>query len=170
MVNQMRKLWRFTTSLGILSALLASTPALTQNQRSSPPTLPRTAPDSTFNLTRRSGTCPQTVKLWTSVLQYEGGAEFVVIADTSAIAGPARLVRSNDKFAEFTAPLKSNFASCVGQAASREEIVSHYSFRFQNRTVTFRVQLPADTPSKPSGIAYKGVVSSRPAVKWQLAD
>ncbi len=115
-------------------------------------------------------TCPRTVKLWTSSRQYDGGGEFVVIADTSAIAGPARLVRSNTKSAEFTAPLKSNFADCVGQAASREEMLNGYSFRFQNRTVTFRVQLPPDTPSNPSGIAYKGVVSSRPAVKWQIAD
>ncbi|WP_249097018.1 hypothetical protein [Argonema galeatum] len=170
MVNQMKKLWQFTTSLSILSALLAATPALTQNQRLLPPTLPRTAPDSTLNVTRQSGTCPRTVKLWTSVRRYDGGGEFVVIADTSAIAGPARLVRSNTKSAEFTAPLKSNFASCVGQAASREEMLNGYSFRFQNRTVTFRVQLPPDTPSNPSGIAYKGVVSSRPAVKWQIAD
>ncbi|MCL1464771.1 hypothetical protein [Argonema galeatum] len=162
----MKNLAQVTTTFGILSTLLVAAPAMTQNQP--PPTIPRASPNTTFTVTRQSGTCPRTVKLWTSFRYYEGGGENTVISDTAAIAGPARLVRSTKKLAEFTAPLKSNFASCVGQAVSAED--SNYSFRFGNRNVTFRVQLPPDTPSNPSLITYKNVVSSRPAVRWAIAD
>lgn len=162
-----KNLLNCTTIAIAFSAVLAGIPALTQTQA---PTLPRTAANSTLNVTRQSGNCPRMVKLWTSERQYEGGGEFTAIADTLAIAGPSRLVRSNNKSAEFTAPLKSNFASCVGQASSNDGNLSLYRVQFQNRNVIFRVQLPADTPSSPSGIAYKGVVSSRPAIKWQIAD
>lgn len=159
---------KLMASFGFLSTLLVAVPAMTQNQ--APPAVPRTPPDTVFSVTRQSGNCPGTVKMWASLRQYEGGAEFTVIADTLAIAGSARLVRSTKKMAEFTAPLKSNFASCVGQASSNEGSLNVYRVQFQNRNVIFRVQLPADTPSSPSEIVYKGVVSSRPAVKWQIAD
>jgi hypothetical protein len=101
---------------------------------------------------------------------YEGGGEFTIIANTTAIAGPARLVRSTKKFAEFSAPLKRNFASCVGTAISQKETLDLYSFRFQNGNVIFRVQLPKDTPSNPSEIMVRNVVSAQPAVRWAIAD
>ncbi|MBD2185726.1 hypothetical protein [Aerosakkonema funiforme] len=164
----MKNVAQITVTFGILSTILVAAPAMTQNQR--PPSVPRTPPNTVFGVTRQSGNCPSNVKLWTSLRQYEGGGEFTVIADTVAIAGAARLVRSTKKLAEFTAPLKSNFASCVGQATSKEETENLYSFQFRNRNVTFRVQLPPDTPSNPSEISYKNVVSSRPAIRWAIAD
>jgi hypothetical protein len=36
--------------------------------------------------------------------------------------------------------------------------------------VTFRVQLPPDTPSNPSVISDRNVVASRPMVRWAIAD
>lgn len=168
----MNNLAKLSTTGGILSALLVATPALTQNQQPSP-RVPSTPPDLTLNVQRQKGTCPKTVGLWTLAQPYKdgGGADFTVIADTTAIADPAKLISSSKKFAEFRAPLKKNFASCVGRTTLKEgSQFREYSFRFQNKNVIFRVQLPPDTPSKPSGIAYKNVVSSRPAVRWQLAD
>lgn len=165
----MNNLAKLSTTSGILSALLVATPALTQNQQPSPK-VPSTPPDLTLSVQKQKGTCPKTVGLWTLAQPYKdgGGADFTVIADTTAIADPAKLISSSRKFAEYSAPLKKNFASCVGRTTPKEG--SEYSFRFQNKNVIFRVQLPPDTPSKPSGIVYKNVVSSRPAVRWQLAD
>ena len=164
----MKNLPGFTGIFALVSMLVVSTPAFSQRQ--APPEVPKARPDATIKVTRQSGTCPSAVSLWTSFRYYEGGGEHTVIADTSAIAGSARLVRSTNKFAEFSAPLKSNFASCVGQATSQEETTNLYSFRFQNKNVIFRVQLPSDTPSNPSEITYKNVVTSRPAVRWAIAD
>jgi len=165
----MSNLIRFTTTLGIFATLFIAIPGFTQSQ-STPLTIPKTSPNESFKVTRTSGSCPQTIGIWTSVRQYEGGAEFSVIANTAALAGPARLVRSNKKSAEFSAPLKSNFASCVGTATSQDETLNYYIFRFQNGNVIFRVQLPKDTPSNPSEISIKKVISAQPAVRWALAD
>lgn len=165
----MSDLSRFTSCFAMFAVLFVSTPAFSQN-RAIPLAIPRTSPNESFQVNRTSGNCPKTVGLWHSIRQYEGGGEFTLIANTSAIAGPARLVRSTKKFAEFSAPLKSNFASCVGTATSQDETLNIYSFRFQNRNVIFRVQVPQDTPSNPSEIMIKNVISSQPAVRWAIAD
>jgi hypothetical protein len=93
----------------------------------------------------------------------------MVIANTAAIAGPARLVSSNKKVAEFRASLQGAYASCVGQARSSGDDYP-YMFRFGGGNVTFRVQLPPDTPSNPSVISDRNVVASRPMVRWAIAD
>ncbi|MFB2896300.1 hypothetical protein ACE1CI_25600 [Aerosakkonemataceae cyanobacterium BLCC-F50] len=165
----MSNLIRFTTSLSIFATLFMAIPGFTQSQ-STPLAIPRTSPNESFKVTRTSGTCPQSIGIWTATRQYEGGGEFTVIANTSAIASPARLVRSNKKSAEFSAPLKSNFASCVGTATSQSETLNLYSFRLQNGNVTFRVQLPKDTSSNPSEITVKKVISGQPGVRWAIAD
>jgi len=165
----MKKLAKFIPTLGILLLLLAVTPAISQNLPA--PSVPRTPPDTTFNVRRQSGTCPRNIKLWTLIGKYAGNSVFTGIADTSASASSARLVKSDKKVAEFIAPLKSNFANCVGEAIS--EVVDErtfYTFRFQNKNVIFRVQLQPDTPGNPSAIIYKNVVSSRPAVRWVGVD
>ncbi|MFB2838823.1 hypothetical protein [Floridanema evergladense] len=165
----MSKLIRFTTSLGIFATLLMAIPGFTQSQ-STPLVIPRTLPNESFMVNRTSGTCPQSIGIWTATRQYEGGGEFTVIANTLAIASRASLVRSNKKSAEFSARLKSNFASCVGTATSQDETLNLYRFRLQNGNVIFRVQLPKDTPSNPSEIMMKNVISGQPAVRWAIAD
>lgn len=165
----MSDLSRFTSGFAMFAVLFVSTPAFSQN-RPTPLAIPRTSPNESFRVTRTSGNCPSSVGVWTAMRQYEGGGEFTVIANTAAIAGPARIVRSTKKFAEFSAPLKSNFASCVGTATSQDETLNLYSFRLQNRNVIFRVQLPQDTPSNPSEIMVRNVVSAQPAVRWAIAD
>lgn len=162
----MQSLSKFTAILGIFSTFLVAIPAMSQN---SPPSLPRTTPNTIFNVTRQSGRCPSTVRLWTSFRYYEGGGEHTVIADTTAIAGTPRLVRATKKLVEYRAPLQRSYTSCVGNARSASADFP-YRFQFRGGNVIFRVELPPDTPSTPSEISYRGVVSSRPAVRWAIAD
>lgn len=165
----MHNLIRFATSLGIFATLFQAIPGFTQSQPA-PLAIPRTSPNESFKVTRTSGNCPQSIGIWTSTRQYEGGAEISAIANTLAIASPARLVGSNRKFAEFSARLKSNFASCVGKSISPNVTLDFYTFRLQNGSVIFRVQLPKDTPGVPSAIMIKNVISGQPAVRWAVAD
>jgi hypothetical protein len=162
----MKNLSQLTATFGILSTLVAATPALTQTATA--PRLPRTQPNLTFNVQRQSGSCPRTVNLWHSTRYYEGGGEHTVIANTAAIAGTARLVTANKKYAEFRAPLQRAYASCVGVARSNEDYP--YLFRFGGGNVTFRVQLPQETPSNPSIISDRAVMANRPMVRWAIAD
>lgn len=164
----MKRFRSLVLSSGILSVLLAATPGITQNSQDAAPIIPRNRPNTTIDVNRRSGNCPSNMKLWTSFRYYEGGGEHTVIADTSAIANGARLTNSGAKFVEFTAPLKSEFASCVGEATSDAEPI--YGFRFGDRRVVFRMDLSALRPGTITRINYKGVVSSRPAIKWAIAD
>jgi hypothetical protein len=153
-----------TLTFSLLSTLSVATPALTQT-----PTIPRTPPNTIFTVQSQSGTCPRSVGLWTSFRYYEGGAEHTVIANTTAIAGPARLVSSGKKFAHFRAPLQRAYGTCVGQAMSSTDDFP-YRFVFNGGNVTFRVDLPPDTESNPSSITYHNVMSSRPMVRWAIAD
>lgn len=132
------------------------------------PVLPKTPPNTVIPVKRQSGNCPQTVGLWTASRYYEGGGENTVIADTTVIAAaPVKLVSYGKKFVEYTAPLKRAYISCVGQARSPEY---PYSLRFQNRHVSFRVQLPPDTPANPSEFTVRSILGSRPYVQWAIAD
>lgn len=69
---------------------------------------------------------------------------------------------------EYTAPLKKNYASCVGQAISEE--LTSYKFRFGSSNVSFRVELPPDSPSTPSAFSAQTLVGGRPYVRWAIAD
>lgn len=155
-------------SSGILSVLLIATPGITQNSQEAPPTIPSGRPNTTINVNRRSGNCPSSMRIWTSFRSYEGGGEHTVIADTSAIANSARVNNSGAKFVEFSAPLKSEFATCVGEASSEDEPI--YRFRFADRRVVFRMDLSRLRPGTITRINYRGVVSSRPAIRWAIAD
>ena len=164
----MKTLTSLTLNLGVLSVLLTATPGITQNSQDSAPTIPGNRPNTTINVSRRSGNCPSSMKLWTSFRSYEGGGEHTVIADISNIANAARVTNSGAKFVEFSAPLKSEFASCEGEATSDEEPI--YRFRFSDRKVTFRMDLSRLRPGTITRINYRGVVSSRPAIRWAIAD
>ncbi|MBW4620580.1 MAG: hypothetical protein KME17_14650 [Cyanosarcina radialis HA8281-LM2] len=159
---------RLAMSAGLLSALFAATPGLAENSPLSPGTILRQRSNTTFTVKRQTGYCPKVVRLWTAFRNYEGGGEFLVVADTLAIAGPARLVSANRKVAEFKAPLKKAYRSCVGRASSEE--YSDYRFAFRHGHVYFRVQLPPDSPSTPSAIDRRGIIASRPYVRWSIAD
>jgi hypothetical protein len=129
---------------------------------------PQFSPNINLKVQRTSGTCPQTVGLWWFGLPYEGGAEHTVVANTTAFAEPAQLVAStNKRFVEFVAPLRSNYASCVGTSSSPE--YRFYNVEFKNKKAYFRVDLRNITaPARE--ITYKTVAASRPYVRWAIAD
>jgi hypothetical protein len=163
----MKNLNKFSLSLGLLSTITIATPILSQTATTTQ--LPNSEPNLAFNVERQSGRCPRTVNMWTSFSYYEGGGQHMVIANTAAIAGTPQIMSSSKKSVVFRAPLQREYASCVGRARSAEDDYP-YQFGFTGGYVTFSVQLPADTPSNPSGIDTHSIVSSRPMVRWAIAD
>ncbi|MBK1988216.1 hypothetical protein A0J48_011810 [Sphaerospermopsis aphanizomenoides BCCUSP55] len=150
------------------SLLVASTishPVLAQVNFASGPIA---APNVKLSVQRKSGSCPQTVGLWWITLPYEGGAEHTVVADTKAFADAVKLVASNHKqFVEFVAPLRSNYASCVGQTRNQE--YKFYTVQFKDKKAYFRVDLQKiNAPAQE--ITYKTIAGSRPYVRWAVAD
>jgi hypothetical protein len=68
---------------------------------------------------------------------------------------------------EFVSPLRSNYASCVGQTSGQE--YTFYNVEFKDKKAYFRVDLrKIDAPARL--ITYKNVVASRPYVRWAIAD
>jgi hypothetical protein len=160
----------------LVSTLAIATPGLAGN---SPSELLHQTPNNSFPVVAKSGKCPKNVKAWTHFRPYEGGAEWTVIANTLAIADSATLVSKTvasrrkgifSKVAVFSAPLKPAFKSCRGVAVSTDEDLSPYKFEFQGGKVIFRVTLPKDTPSNPSGIVQARTIQGRPLVRWAIAD
>ena len=142
-------------------------PTKTQAQ-SARPVLPKTPPDIVLKVERQSGNCPKTIGIWTAFRYYEGGGEHTVIADTWAIADRAQLISSGKKVVEYKAPLKTSYASCIGQAKAGEDYP--YWFRFGNGKVSFRVELPPDTAANPSEFTARSILGGRPYVRWAIAD
>jgi hypothetical protein len=129
---------------------------------------PQFSPNINLQVQRTSGTCPQTFGLWWIGLPYEGGAEHTVVANTTAFADTTQLVTSTDKrFVEFVSPLRSNYASCVGQVRSPQ--YRFYNIEFKNKKAYFRVDLRnMNEPGRQ--ITYKTVATSRPYVRWAIAN
>jgi hypothetical protein len=163
------------SALSLISTLAIATPGLGGD---SPVELLQKPATHSFPVMAKSGKCPKSVKAWTHVRNYEGGAEWTIIADTLAIARPATVISGakrgrNGSFAKvavFRANLKPTFKSCRGVAVSTAEELSLYKFEFAKGKVTFKVNLPKDTPSNPSGIVQAKIVKNRPLVVWAIAD
>jgi hypothetical protein len=101
------------------------------------------------------------------MLGFEGGADHTVIAQTQAIASaPAKLIVSEKKRAEYEAPLRGEYASCVGQASS--QLLSAYNFQFRDGKVYFRMDVTRDDGYRE--ILYKGVSANRPYIHWRAAE
>ncbi|HEY9874116.1 MAG TPA: hypothetical protein V6D12_11800 [Candidatus Obscuribacterales bacterium] len=165
---------RFSTKVGILSALVMTaacsigvTNQSVTNAQSDPLAQTRIQPNVKFNVERQAGNCPRTVGLWLFSLGYEGGADHTVVADTQAIASaPAKLVVSQKKQLEYQAPLRSNYASCVGKATS--PLLSAYNFQFRNGKVSFRMDVSRGDGYRE--ILYKGISASRPYISWRATE
>ncbi|WP_017315819.1 hypothetical protein [Mastigocladopsis repens] len=166
----MKNLAKIITFCGILSPIVVAgmMSATAQSKQSQTAPEPLTTPNVTLKVQRSSGTCPKTVGLWWITLPYEGGAEHTVIADTRAFADSTKLVSATNKqFVEFVSPLRSNYASCVGQTQAQE--YTFYNVQFKNKQAYFRVDLrKINAPA--TEITYKTVVASRPFVRWAIAD
>lgn len=151
------------TFVGVSIAISLLIPTLAQ---STPSNRNYEQPNLSFKVDRRSGNCPKTVNLWSLLLPLEGGADHIAVADTLRFANTARVTRSNSRFVEYEAPLKREFASCVGRASSSE--FRAYQFQFHNRRVYFQVN-PAIANSKTAIVARR-VASGRPYVFWQARE
>ncbi|MBD2345127.1 hypothetical protein [Anabaena subtropica] len=166
---QSTKIGKIFCSIVILSTITYGVTKLiaTTAQAQSAPG-PMFTPNVNLKVQRTSGTCPQTVGLWWIGLPYEGGAEHTVVADTRAFADTTQLTASNNqRFVEFVSPLRSNYASCVGQVRGQE--YAFYNVEFKNKKAYFRVDLRRiNAPARL--ITYKTVARSRPYVRWAIAD
>lgn len=158
--------WRRITTFTIFLALLVTTSTTTQAQLTKP-VLPKTPPDILLKVERQAGSCPKTVGLWTAFRYYEGGGEHTVIADTWAIAQRAQITTYGKKFVAYKAPLRTDFATCVGQAKATDY---PYYLQFGKGNVAFTVKLPPDTAANPSAITAKSILGARPYVRWAIAD
>lgn len=169
-----QQLAQFSTRLGFLSAILLATACtsgfmsqISTKAQADPLTQTRVQPNFRFNVERQAGTCPKTIGLWTFVLGFEGGADRTVVADTQAIASAsAKLLSSDKKRATYEAPLRSDYASCVGKASS--SMLSAYNFQFRNGKVYFAMDVSRDNGYRE--ILYKGVSASRPYIHWRATE
>ena len=154
-----------------LSGELSTNPGSTDTPADQPTvdstTLTNMEPNVQFEVVAESGTCPDTVGLWEFGLGFEGGADHTVVVDTTAIASqPAQLITSEAKRVVYEAPLKPEFASCVGTAES--EYLSMYYLRFANGKVQFDLDLTNDDGFRE--IRYADISANRPYVHWRAAE
>lgn len=159
---------KMTPTITFVISTLLATATTTQAQSVRQTILPKTPPDLVLQVERTAGNCPKTIGIWTTFRYYEGGGEHTVIANTWGIADRAQLISSGKKVVEYKAPLKTSFASCVAQAKASEDYP--YLFRFRNGSVSFRVELPPDTPANPSEFTTRSILGARPYVRWVIAD
>lgn len=161
---QLKILGGILCSLAVVGTVHATAKAQPQPQSEQGPIA---APNVALNVQRSAGKCPQKVGLWWLVLPYEGGAEHTVVADTRAFADSTKLVSSSKQVVEFVSPLRSDYASCVGQTQGKE--YTFYNVQFKNKQAYFRVDLrKINAPAKE--ITYKTITASRPYVRWAIAD
>ncbi|MBD2569775.1 hypothetical protein [Anabaena lutea] len=162
----MKNLLQLTKLSSILAPLLVAV-TVSNIALAQPQSGPIAEPNVKLNVQRTSGNCPQTVGLWWITLPYEGGAEHTVVADTRAFADSVKLVSSNQQYVEFVSPLRSDYASCVGQTRNQE--YKFYTVQFKNKKAYFRVDLrKINAPAQE--ITYKTITASRPYVRWAIAD
>ena len=154
--------------LGVSASLVGAIAPL-QARPAANPTIPSTPPELTLTVQRQRGTCPQQFQIWTSMRWYEGGGEHTVIADTAPVAARATFVVNRSTVVEYRAPLKSEFASCVGRASSTDY---PYRVRFEQGSVFFRVDLTQANrnPATPAEITFQALLTGRPYVQWAIAD
>ncbi len=171
--NQSRwqKLAKFSGTVGLLTALMAGGTSMIRsvsaNAQQDPFAQTRVQPNFQFNVQRQAGTCPQKVGLWLFSQGFEGGADHTVVAETQAIASaPAKLVNSQKKRVEYEAPLRKDYASCVGQANS--PLLNDYNYQFRNGKFYFRMDVSRDDGYRE--ILYKGVSANRPYIHWRAAE
>ncbi|MGP1384477.1 MAG: hypothetical protein ACTS2F_13010 [Thainema sp.] len=152
---------------GELSTNSGSTNAPADQPTFDSTTLMDMEPNVQFEVTAESGTCPDTVGLWEFGLGFEGGADHTVVVDTSAISSqPAQLTVSEAKRVVYEAPLKDEFASCVGTANS--EYLSMYDLSFADGKVQFDLNLTNDDGFRE--IRYADISANRPYVHWRAAE
>lgn len=160
--------WGKRQWLGLATAAIAL--GLSPAAQAMPPSsvIPPHLPNLRISVYQESGNCPRLLGLWAWERKYEGGTEYTVIPDTLTIGGPATFAGASDRGIEYTAPLQSRYASCVGETLEQPE--RYYHARFQNGQVTFRVDFTALPSGLYSEITHLNVVNARPYVRWAVVD
>jgi hypothetical protein len=131
------------------------------------PPQPFTEPNLVTDVQVESGTCPETVGIYSFLLPYEGGAEHTVVADLWGIARLPELVSQQENYIEYQATLSDRYADCVGTATIKMPNV--YTFGFGDGQVRFSVDLPEiDAPAL--AITNHEIVAQRPYIRWAIAD
>lgn len=114
-----------------------------------------------------SGTCPETVGIYSFLLPYEGGAEHTAVADLWGMAQLPELVTQQETYLEYQATLSDRYADCVGTATIAMPDV--YAFVFEEGQVRFSVDLRGiDAPAL--AITDYEIVAQRPYIRWAIAD
>ncbi len=125
-----------------------------------------TAQASTTNvrIVRSAGTCPASIAIrWTSV-QYEGGSTMDVTALTMAVATGSELVSATRKRIEFRADLRPQYASCVGTGRDGGDV-----FILRGGKLTFVINNEISSGQYP-GVEELDVKGGNPHVTLGIAD
>jgi hypothetical protein len=159
--------------LAMGSCLIASCNPSTPSTATPPEASPRpafdtfVAPNVQIPVTATAGNCPDTVDLWAMSQGYEGGADHTVVVDFPAIAlGPTDLLPAADQRVVYVAPLREEFAACVGTAES--EALAMYVFYLENGSVHFTLNL--EERDGTFDIRYADVSANRPYIYWRAAE
>jgi hypothetical protein len=131
------------------------------------PPQPFAEPNLVAEVQVESGTCPETVGIYSFLLPYEGGAEHTAVADLWGMAQLPELVTQQETYIEYQATLSDRYTDCVGTA--NIEMPDVYTFTFQDGKVTFSVDLQEiDAPAL--AITYHDLVAQRPYIRWAIAN
>ncbi len=125
-----------------------------------------TADASTTNvrIVRSAGTCPASITIrWTAV-QYEGGSTVDVTAVTRPVASLAALVSATRKRIEFEADLRPAYVSCVGTGRDGADV-----FTLRGGKLSFVITNEISSGVYP-GILQLDVNGGNPHVSLGIAD
>ncbi len=126
-----------------------------------------TAPNVQLPVTATAGTCPDTVDLWIISQGFEGGADHTVVVDFPAIAtGPTEILPFPDQRVVYLAPLREEFATCVGTADS--EALAMYSIFLEEGNVHFALNL--EERDGTFEIRYADLSANRPYIYWRAEN
>jgi len=128
------------------------------------PAGPADASTTNVRIVRSAGTCPASIAIrWTSV-QYEGGSTMDVTALTMTVATASELVSATRKRIEFRADLRPQFASCVGTGNDGNDV-----FALRGGKLTFVINYEISSGQYP-GVEELDVKGGNPHVVLGIAD
>lgn len=169
LLRTMKNFWPSSTPIGLLSVLVSmlTVPAIVQPTRAAE--IPSGSPNVTLPVHREQGNCPSEIQLWTKFRYYEGGGENTVVMDMAEIANaPAKFMDVRDRVVIYGAPLKSQYADCVGWVVAPSE--PQYNIWLQFGNAYFRFDLDTLQGRLPTEITYQSVVEGQPYLRWVVID
>jgi hypothetical protein len=114
-----------------------------------------------IHIISKSGTCPKSIGVWTSLKRLEGGGEHTMIANTLPLAETIQLTRTGKNFVHYEAKLKPLYAFCQGYGNSH--LPSVYHVQLQDGKLLFQA-------SKLPALKYQGIDAYRPFIRWEAYE